>query len=90
MGQERLSVSLVGALTMAGGGITWVMGNAMLRKTTFGNFPAQKYIMRCVYEGVQVPIEAGIRIEQRYFVKLLKRSCIAKHDPLSVLVEPRA
>ena len=54
-----------------GGGTTFVVGTAMLRKTTFGNFPAQKYIMSCVYEGVQVPIEAGIRIEQRYFVKLL-------------------
>jgi len=49
----------------------FVMGNAMLRKQTNGNYPAQLFIMRCVYEGVQVPIDAGIRIEARYFTKLL-------------------
>jgi len=49
----------------------FVMGNAMLRKTTAGNYPAQRYIMSCVYEGSQVPIDAGLRIEARYFTKLL-------------------
>ncbi|TNE56693.1 MAG: 3-hydroxyacyl-CoA dehydrogenase [Alphaproteobacteria bacterium] len=49
----------------------FVMGNAMLRKTTQGNYPAQQYIMSCVYEGAQVPIDAGLRIEARYFTKLL-------------------
>ncbi len=49
----------------------FVMGNAMLRKQTNGNYPAQLFIMRCVYEGIQVPIDAGIRIEARYFTKLL-------------------
>ncbi|MEQ9146528.1 MAG: 3-hydroxyacyl-CoA dehydrogenase NAD-binding domain-containing protein [Parvibaculaceae bacterium] len=54
-----------------GGGQAFTIGNAMLRKTTHGNFPAQQYIMSCIYEGLQVPIEAGIRIETRYFTKLL-------------------
>ncbi|TNE42786.1 MAG: 3-hydroxyacyl-CoA dehydrogenase, partial [Alphaproteobacteria bacterium] len=49
----------------------FVMGNAMLRKTTQGNYPAQQFIMSCVYEGSQVPIDAGLRIEARYFTKLL-------------------
>jgi 3-hydroxyacyl-CoA dehydrogenase/enoyl-CoA hydratase/3-hydroxybutyryl-CoA epimerase len=49
----------------------FVMGNAMLRKTTQGNFPAQQFIMSCVYEGSIVPIDAGLRIEARYFTKLL-------------------
>ncbi len=53
------------------GGTVFTMGNATLHKTTHGNFPAQRYIMSCVYEGLQVPIEAGIRIETRYFTKLL-------------------
>lgn len=53
------------------GGSTFTIGNATLHKTTHGNFPAQKYIMSCVYEGLQVPIEAGLRIETRYFTKLL-------------------
>jgi len=49
----------------------FTIGNAQLRKTTHGNFPAQTYIMSAVYEGIQVPMEAGLRIETRYFTKLL-------------------
>jgi 3-hydroxyacyl-CoA dehydrogenase/enoyl-CoA hydratase/3-hydroxybutyryl-CoA epimerase len=45
----------------------------MLRKTTYGNYPAQRYILSCVYEGAQVNIDAGLRIESRYFTKLLMR-----------------
>ncbi len=49
----------------------FTMGNAMLRKETYGNYPAQRFIMSCVYEGILVPIDAGLRIEARYFTKLL-------------------
>ncbi|GGH03177.1 MAG TPA: 3-hydroxyacyl-CoA dehydrogenase [Oceanicaulis sp.] len=45
----------------------------MLLKETYGNYPAQRYILSCVYEGLQVPIDAGLRIESRYFTKLLMR-----------------
>ena len=54
-----------------GGSQTFTMGNSMLRKSTYGNFPAQRFIMSCVYEGIQVPIDAGLRIEARYFTKLM-------------------
>jgi len=47
----------------------FVMGNAMVRKQSFGNYPAQINIMKCVYEGLQVPIDAGLRIESRYFAR---------------------
>jgi 3-hydroxyacyl-CoA dehydrogenase/enoyl-CoA hydratase/3-hydroxybutyryl-CoA epimerase len=47
------------------------MANAMLRKETHDNYPAQQYILSCVYEGLLVPIDTGLRIEARYFVKLL-------------------
>jgi len=56
---------------MSGGSSTFVVSNAMVHKATHGNFPAQQYILACVYEGLQVPMEAGIRIEARYFTKLL-------------------
>src|SRR5579871_1519246 len=49
----------------------FMMGNAMLRKESYGNYPAQRYIMRCVYEGLLLPIDAACRIEARYFAKLL-------------------
>ncbi len=52
-----------------------VFGGAspMLLKETYGNYPAQRYTLSCVYEGLQVPIDAGLRIESRYFTKLLMR-----------------
>ena len=49
----------------------FIMGNAMLRRQSFGNYPAQINLMRAVYEGLQVPIDAGLRIESRYFAKTL-------------------
>jgi 3-hydroxyacyl-CoA dehydrogenase/enoyl-CoA hydratase/3-hydroxybutyryl-CoA epimerase len=45
----------------------------MLRKNTYGNYPAQRYILSCVYEGLQVDIDTGLKIESRYFAKLLAR-----------------
>ncbi len=44
-------------------------GNAMVSKQTNLNFPAQRHIMSCIYEGVQVPMDAALRIESRYFAK---------------------
>ena len=49
----------------------FTMGNALYRKQSFNNYPAQRYILSCVYEGLSVPIDAGLRIEARYFTKLL-------------------
>ncbi len=45
----------------------------MIRKNTYGNYPAQRYILSCVYEGLQVGIDAGLRIECRYFTCLMQR-----------------
>ncbi|CAN5373520.1 3-hydroxyacyl-CoA dehydrogenase NAD-binding domain-containing protein [soil metagenome] len=50
----------------------FVMGNAMLRKSTYGNYPAQVNIMKAVYEGLQVPMDAALRIESRYFFNTMK------------------
>jgi 3-hydroxyacyl-CoA dehydrogenase/enoyl-CoA hydratase/3-hydroxybutyryl-CoA epimerase len=49
----------------------FTMGNALYRKTSYNNYPAQRYILSCVYEGLQVPIDAALRIESRYFTKLM-------------------
>jgi 3-hydroxyacyl-CoA dehydrogenase/enoyl-CoA hydratase/3-hydroxybutyryl-CoA epimerase len=54
-------------------GQAFMMGNAMLAKNSYGNYPAQRHIMAAVYEGIQVPIDAALRIESRYFVKTLMR-----------------
>jgi 3-hydroxyacyl-CoA dehydrogenase/enoyl-CoA hydratase/3-hydroxybutyryl-CoA epimerase len=60
-----------GAPNSPGGASVFMIGNALLRKQSHGNYPAQKYIMACIYEGLQVPIDAGLRIESRYFAKLM-------------------
>ncbi|NBC19781.1 MAG: 3-hydroxyacyl-CoA dehydrogenase [Alphaproteobacteria bacterium] len=57
----------------SGAGQVMTMANAMLMAKTYGNFPAQKNILSCVYEGIQVPIDAGLRIETRYFIDTQQR-----------------
>ncbi len=47
-------------------------GTALLWDKSKGNYPAQLAIMNCVYEGLQVPIDHGLRIETKYFITLLQ------------------
>ncbi|HEY0600591.1 3-hydroxyacyl-CoA dehydrogenase NAD-binding domain-containing protein [Brevundimonas sp.] len=49
----------------------FLVGNAMLRKQSYGNYPAVLNLMKAVYEGTQVPMDAALRIETRYFIKTL-------------------
>ena len=49
----------------------FIVGNAMIRKQTYGNYPAATNLMSAVYEGMQVPMDAALRIETRYFIKTL-------------------
>jgi 3-hydroxyacyl-CoA dehydrogenase / enoyl-CoA hydratase / 3-hydroxybutyryl-CoA epimerase len=55
----------------ASGSQVFVVGNAMLRKQTYDNYLAQKFIMSCVYEGLQLDIDNALKVESRYFAKLL-------------------
>jgi 3-hydroxyacyl-CoA dehydrogenase / enoyl-CoA hydratase / 3-hydroxybutyryl-CoA epimerase len=54
-----------------GGAQVFTMGNAMLRARTYDNYPAQRAIMSCVYEGLLVDMDTALKIEARYFVKML-------------------
>src|SRR5262244_26507 len=47
-------------------------GNAIYRRETFDNYPAARAIMSCVYEGLQLPIDAALRVESRYFTEILR------------------
>jgi 3-hydroxyacyl-CoA dehydrogenase/enoyl-CoA hydratase/3-hydroxybutyryl-CoA epimerase len=49
----------------------FLMGNALLRKQSYGNYPAVLNMMRAVYEGLQLPMDSALRVETRYFVKTL-------------------
>ncbi|WP_375202820.1 3-hydroxyacyl-CoA dehydrogenase NAD-binding domain-containing protein [Hyphococcus sp.] len=49
----------------------FIGANAMAQKETNHNYPAIQYILSCLYEGSIVPMDTAIRIESKYFLKLL-------------------
>jgi len=55
----------------AAGAQVFTIGNAMLRDKTFDNYPAQRSIMSAVYEGLLVDFDTALKIETRYFVRVL-------------------
>ncbi len=55
----------------ASGAQVFIVGNAMLRDKTFDNYPAQRFIMSAVYEGLLVDFDTALKIEARYFVRVL-------------------
>lgn len=50
---------------------TFMGGTALVSKRTLQNYPAPKAILSAVYEGTQVPIDTGLKIESRYLATLL-------------------
>ena len=54
------------------GMMIWPPANAIYRKETFDNYPAVKAILKCVYEGLQVPFDTALKIETRYFAQIMR------------------
>ncbi|MBZ6379978.1 3-hydroxyacyl-CoA dehydrogenase [Pacificimonas flava] len=54
-----------------GFGQTFVGGTAMAISKTHGNINGPHAILSAVYEGAQVPMDTAIRIESKYFAKLV-------------------
>ncbi|WFS01215.1 FAD-dependent oxidoreductase [Rhizobium tumorigenes] len=50
----------------------WPAAPAILRRETAGNYPGALAILKCVYEGLQVHFDLGLKIEQRYFTEVLR------------------
>jgi 3-hydroxyacyl-CoA dehydrogenase/enoyl-CoA hydratase/3-hydroxybutyryl-CoA epimerase len=50
---------------------TWMLGMARELQRSQGNYPAPLALMSAVYEGTQLPIDLGLRIESKYSAKLL-------------------
>ena len=46
--------------------------SALYRRETFDNYPAARAILKAFVEGLQVPIDVGLRIEARYFTHVLQ------------------
>ncbi|CUJ99825.1 Fatty acid oxidation complex subunit alpha [Shimia thalassica] len=53
------------------GFMTFVGASAMVNANTWGVYPAAKALLSAVYEGAQVPFDAAIRIEARWFTNVL-------------------
>jgi 3-hydroxyacyl-CoA dehydrogenase/enoyl-CoA hydratase/3-hydroxybutyryl-CoA epimerase len=45
---------------------------AILRRESAGNYPGALAILKCVYEGLQLPFDTALKVEQRYFTQILQ------------------
>src|SRR6201981_1095874 len=45
--------------------------NAIYRRETYDNYPAARAILQVVYEGLQLPMDQALRVESRWFEKIL-------------------
>src|SRR6201987_899444 len=46
--------------------------NAIYRRETYDNYPAARAILQVVYEGLQLPMHQALRVESRWFAKILR------------------
>lgn len=61
-----------GAIYSAAGAQLWPAASAILRRETHMNYPGAQAILKCVYEGLLVPFDTALKIEQRYFTQVLR------------------
>ena len=54
------------------GMMTFPAANAIYRRETYDNYPAARAILQVVYEGLQLDIDTALRIESRWFAKILR------------------
>jgi 3-hydroxyacyl-CoA dehydrogenase/enoyl-CoA hydratase/3-hydroxybutyryl-CoA epimerase len=51
---------------------TFPPANAIYRRETYDNYPAARAILQVVYEGLQLPFDLALRVESRWFAKILR------------------
>ncbi len=54
------------------GMMTFPPANAIYRRETYDNYPAARAILQVVYEGLQVNMDTALRVESRWFAKILR------------------
>jgi 3-hydroxyacyl-CoA dehydrogenase/enoyl-CoA hydratase/3-hydroxybutyryl-CoA epimerase len=54
------------------GMMTFPAANAIYRRQTYDNYPAARAIMQVVYEGLQLPMDLALRVESRWFARILR------------------
>ena len=52
--------------------MTFPAANAIYRRETYDNYPAARAILQVVYEGLQLPMDLALRVESRWFAKILR------------------
>ncbi len=50
----------------------WPAANAIYRRETQDNYPAAYAILETVYQGLQLPMDLALRVESRWFAKILR------------------
>jgi 3-hydroxyacyl-CoA dehydrogenase/enoyl-CoA hydratase/3-hydroxybutyryl-CoA epimerase len=61
-----------GQVYSKGGMMVFPPANALYRRETYDNYPAARAVMQVVYEGLQLPMDQALRVESRYFAKILR------------------
>src|ERR1700704_6451734 len=54
------------------GMMTFPAANAIYRRETHDNYPAARAILQVVYEGLLLPFDLALRVESRWFAKILR------------------
>jgi 3-hydroxyacyl-CoA dehydrogenase/enoyl-CoA hydratase/3-hydroxybutyryl-CoA epimerase len=52
--------------------MTFPPANAIYRRETYDNYPAARAILQVVYEGLLLPFDLALRVESRWFAKILR------------------
>jgi 3-hydroxyacyl-CoA dehydrogenase/enoyl-CoA hydratase/3-hydroxybutyryl-CoA epimerase len=70
---DRKGFKVPGGVGMQNPGIvqTFMVGNALIAKATWHNFPAPPAILSAVYEGCQLPMDRALAVESKYFGTLV-------------------
>ena len=61
-----------GSVYSKAGMMVFPPANALYRRETYDNYPAARAVMQVVYEGLQLPMDQALRVESRYFAKILR------------------
>ncbi len=61
-----------GAVYSKAGMMVFPPANALYRRETYDNYPAARAIMQVVYEGLQLPMDQALRVESRWFAKIVR------------------
>ena len=61
-----------GAVYSKAGMMTFPAANAIYRRETYDNYPAARAILQVVYEGLLLDIDTALRVESRWFAKILR------------------